>query len=64
MHRGDSFGIAFASIPYGNDRFDHFAMLRPLGPPLQELFRAFLHLLRGHCEKNTVRRSHDSVMGP
>jgi len=37
-------------------------MLRLLGLPPQELFRVFLHLLHGHCTKNTVQRSHKGVI--
>src|SRR5262249_43316606 len=59
MDGRNSFGIAFPRISYGYDRFDHSAMLRPLGPPPQELFRTFLHLLRGHCGKNTITPSRD-----
>src|SRR5262249_21830924 len=62
MHGGDPFGVAFPGIPYGNDRLDHFVMLRLLGLPPQELFRVFLHLLHGHCTKNTVQRSHKGVI--
>ncbi len=57
MHGGDPFGIAFARIPYGDDRLDHLAMLRPLGLPPQELFRNLLSFVRGHCTRNTVASS-------
>jgi hypothetical protein len=44
MHRGDTFGIAFPRIPDGDDCLDHGAMLRPLGPPPQDLIRVTAQL--------------------
>src|ERR1700730_5111952 len=40
VHIGDAFGIPFARVPDGDDCLDHPPMLRPLGLPPQELFRA------------------------
>jgi hypothetical protein len=41
MYLRDPFGIAFARIPDGDDSLDHPPMLRPLGLPLQDLFRDY-----------------------
>lgn len=44
VHIGNTFGIAFPRGPNGDDCFDHFAMLSPVGPPPQELFGASCQL--------------------
>jgi hypothetical protein len=46
VHIGDAFGIAFARVPDGDDCLDHPPMLRPLGLPPQELFRASSAIVR------------------